>query len=156
MPKHVYQVSGLPQFTRSTDRIYTHAVIGWHSPTKAAARTERDRAAHLRGFRGHWLYYKSLAEATDSQLKTAYRNGKTVAEFREYVNAIIADYPTAESYSEAHYQNLLAKASQPATEPQVFTWCGRPDLAAKEVAKYSKDYDSVVAIPVELVATKSK
>lgn len=42
-----------------------------------------------------------------------------------------------------------AKRSQPVSERGALTWCGRPDLAAKAVAKYVADgYVFVEAIPV--------
>lgn len=144
MTKRVYRVThqGI-EHKRTTDRIYTHVVLvrrDYQTALDEAVDTTRERARSR-----HAFYAREGNPATRQYSHPA----EHLAEYERIATLTCEQYEAeqvekARATIEKQRQNGVFDTLGP------LTWCGRPDLAAKEEAKARKTgyWAEIVVLPV--------
>ena len=165
MAKQTFTVPEVPDSKRTSERTYTHAVIGRRDGRCSAVAYAADMAVNeprSRKWDGkHWDDYQRAAKATVGQ---PYRNPNGfLVEARDYEVRIgsefIAANPDRDAYVEAQAagrQAYLARlqASTP-SELQVLQWSMSFQNAMKSVASHQKHHSEVRVVECQPV-TKDK
>lgn len=169
MPKTSYKValSDGTFATRKSDRVYTHIVVGRRSYEKELADASTVSKGQRDTLKSNFAYYTKIAAGNDPYPSTCYRTepkwtAEEVAEekaraeaenaqrFQEAVRKI--DGHTLESFIEADRLYHIRKVEERKTKGYyndllVVAWCGRLDLAHKQVSANSHLID-VAIVPV--------
>ena len=126
--------------TRKSDRTYTHAVLVKCSHQADLAEAER-RARYAYGWQSEELAKRAAADYAPSLYTTAAREAARQA-FLEKSTAGGLEAQVAKARAKVTAAAAKALGVKPAQVPADFdtyyaaaTWCGRPDLAAKEAGK---------------------
>ena len=120
------------KLTRTTHRTYTHAIIARHSYDRALAHAATPAPVDALNFD----YYVERADRG-----AAHPHFRSDSDLEQYVQ--IAARHTKESYVEMKRQERIQavdalKRSGYYEKFEAMTWCGRPDLAQKELAAWLK------------------
>ena len=133
---------------RTTEnRIYTHAVIGRHSYEKDLA------GAHDKGSQKadgqNWDYHMALAAGTHEHCKFQHLDDDA---HRAEWAAFAAAFPTRAGYIETQHAARVARVQDRKAEGyyevwHTLTWCGRLDLAQKQIGANSKYWVDLQVVP---------
>lgn len=118
MPKTTYTCPEVPGAKRTSDRPYSHAIVGRYSPALAAIQAEAYRAANKhqqnRWDIKHWNDEKRLSECPSGGTYVNHNNHRTTAsdDLIKIGTNFIAQFPTVEVYLEsleAAHREWIAK-----------------------------------------------
>lgn len=150
--KH-YTVLEVPGSKRSSQRPYTHAIVGRSFPTLLAIHSEREHKANARKRiaweRKHWADEKRLSECPSGGTYINHNNFRTTASdaLIQIGKDFIAKYPTPESYIdhlEREFQDYIAKLkAMPVGELSVLQWSMSHSNAFKGQSKWVKSHADV-------------
>lgn len=157
MPKTTYTVTaptGEVLTRTSQNRIYTHAIIGRHSYEAAMQRANRISAVD----KDNHDFYVEMANETHrlAERREWHTVEQHAAEIAKY-KTLAAQAPNRDAYAELQ-RSIRVQAVEALKKSGFYerfvamTWCGRPDLAQKELGKYSSagSYVDVQAVPVTI------
>lgn len=129
-------------FTRTTDRTYTHVIVGRLDLERAVERTRKDAADAMQR---NWNYIQRCA----SDAPTNHDHKDTITECRRLV-----DLGLEQAIAETAYKaEKLLRDYEANRSPWVaLAWVGRPDLVQKQIDYWRKPLHAmaeVLAIPVD-------
>ena len=132
------------EYTRRTDRTYTHVVLVRRDyQTELDTRTEeaRERARHNHGY--------AVEQANQPITPESWMTAEILAEYAR-VAALTPEQYEAGLVEKARAEVDGRRARGAFDTLGVLSWCGRPDLAAKEEAKARSSgyWAEVVVVPV--------
>jgi hypothetical protein len=140
--------------TRKTDRTYTHAILVRRSYENALARASKPSAVDGE----NWQFHLEMGAGTHelAQKKSWQTEERHAAELAGH-KARADQYSTREAAIEGERQARIAaiealKKSGHFDRWGALTWCGRPDLAAKELAKAQADASNADVRAVQVAA----
>jgi hypothetical protein len=163
MAKKHFTVPEVPGSGRSSERPYSHAIVGRYNPhlvaAKARATHAKNAAQSRRWDAKNWNDWKRSSEATVGQL---YRNHNGfMVEAKDYEVRIgkefMAKYPTLESYlahlESEHQGRLAALDAGQIGELQVLQWSMSHKNAVKAAGSFADTYSDLRVVEV-VEATK--
>ena len=144
MPKTYRVVHDGIEYTRKTDRTYTHVVLVRRDyKTELDTRTEeaRERARHNHGY--------AVERANQPITPESWMTADILAEYARVAALPIEQYE-ADLVEKARTEVDGRRDKGIFDRLGTLTWCGRPDLAAKEEAQARKSgyWAEVVVVPV--------
>jgi hypothetical protein len=163
MTKTTYLITtpdGATHKRTSDSRLYTHAVVGRHDYQAALASAQKLNKMDGQNFQ---YYIEVIAGTHEHAQKHSWETDEQHANNRAAdiarKTAEIAGCTDAQAYMVMKRDQAVAhvEAQKAAGYYDTFgalTWCGRPDLAAKQVAKHAGYYLDVQAIPVTVKGAK--
>lgn len=166
MAKTTYTVPEIPGSYRTSERPYSHAVIGRRSGKLSAITTEAHYKATAtqskRWDTKSWNDWKRASEATVGQLYRNHNNVMVVA--RDYEVEIgqkfMAENPTLEGYLEklaaAHAKHVAALKASPDGELCVLQWSMSHKNAFKALGTFAKHYIDLRVVECTAVGKKPK
>jgi hypothetical protein len=127
MAKKVYQAKGFPGVTRTTDRTYTHVILGRFSG-EVLRRYVQQNEAKIR-----------------KEAKVLFNSITRDMKYRE---ELFPGCKTADEAAAHAYQKRVdsAAVAQEGTEWSALTWCGRYDLALKAVGQFWSSETKIVEV----------
>jgi hypothetical protein len=145
MPKKTYRVvyNGV-EYTRQTERIYTHIVLvrrDYETELAQSIKTARERARASHGY--------AVEHANQPITAKSWATADELAESARVAGMTPEQYE-AECVEKARAYVEKRRAAGVFDNPGPLTWCGRPDLAAKEEARARSSgyWAEVVTVPV--------
>ncbi|WOB06514.1 hypothetical protein [Piscinibacter gummiphilus] len=166
MAKQTYTVVEVPGSKRSSERPYSHAVIGRRSGKISAITAEAHHKATAaqtkRWDTKSWNDWKRASEATVGQLYRNHNNVMVVA--RDYEVEIgqkfMAENPTLEGYLEkleaSRAKHIADLKASPDGELCVLQWSMSHKNAFKALGTFAKHHIDLQVVPCVVVAKKSK
>lgn len=150
MNKHfVILPNGTKATRNSQSREYTHCVMVEydHDVLRAAAEKAYRAKGWMRTYASNWRYLHETAAGTDH-----FPSPERMADAKAQLEAT----PDFESYAEHCVVDQLAKLEEAIAkgyyDPGVVTWCGRHDLAVKQLSKYDgREGATATILPVNRI-----
>lgn len=142
MPRTIKAQHAGATFTRKTDRVYTHVVLGRLDVEKVVAQVRRHAADHIAR---SWPYFQQVAAGTYEHMRyVSPEEEKRAARFVE-----IGLEAAQKEHADKHEADVRKRRD---ASWEALAWAGRPDLAAKQVEKWRAPINcmaEVVAVPVQ-------
>lgn len=152
MPKKTYTATA-PNgdiFKRTTEnRTYTHAVIGRRIFERELATANDAKQRQQDG--ENWDYFMACAAGAHAHASSPYTTDRERAEWATFAEA----NPDRAGYIQKKHDGRVArvKADLAASAFEVWhclTWCGRADLAQKQINSLQGKWDGLQAVPAIL------
>ncbi len=144
MPKKITATTPYGQFSRKTDRTYTHVILvaGHHE-----ANIRRNYAEGQKHDQKCVAEYAAVVASGQVPAQYAGQSWCTIEKYQQW----LADYTQkVETYEERLAAELAANAATiEAKQLKPITWAGRPDLAEKAAATQRKTWYHVEIYPVD-------
>lgn len=142
----------------SKDRTYTHCIVG----RKSVGRYYAEAAAFWKSDADNWDYYRKQVESGPGGTTYHHGDGRaftltTSEKDYERAKVILAEHPAPEGFQKARAAKRTEELSKrfPGgnADLEVYTWCGRLDLAHKQLSSFGKSgyYSDLRIVEVEKI-----
>lgn len=158
MAKAIYTVIEVSDSKRSSDRVYTHAVIGQHDPAVSVAfqkaEAKSNAVRNRRWDAKNWNDHKRESEAIVGDVYINHNNYRVIA--ADYVvesgKKFMAENPTLEGYLKRLEDEQEARWAQSLLQPkrpmEVLRWSMSEQNAVKAVVGFSNHYSNLRVVPI--------